>query len=69
VRTIYELITLLYNLKIYHYLNHFVTIVRSPLLGQAPPVEHWLAVFVITLVGWVLTFFYTKYRWRIAYWV
>jgi ABC-2 type transport system permease protein/lipopolysaccharide transport system permease protein len=49
---------------------HFVTIIRSPLLGQMPALENWIAVILITVVGWALAlFFYTAYRWRIAYWV
>lgn len=49
---------------------HFITILRAPLLGQAPPLEHWLAVFMTAVVGWCLAFLlYSAYRWRIAYWV
>ncbi|MBK1722587.1 ABC transporter permease [Thiocystis violacea] len=49
---------------------HLVEIMRAPMLGQAPALEHWLAVLSILLVGWVITFFfYSAYRWRIAYWV
>lgn len=51
-------------------LYHLVTVMRSPLLGQAPALENWIAVMLIALVGWALTAaFYTAYRWRIAYWV
>lgn len=49
---------------------HFVTIMRGPLLGQAPPIEHWLAVVMTAVVGWAIALvFYSAYRWRIAYWV
>ncbi len=49
---------------------HLVEIVRAPLLGQAPNLENWIAVLLITAIGWGLTlFFYTAYRWRVAYWV
>lgn len=49
---------------------HLVEIVRAPLLGQAPNLENWMAVLLITALGWGLTlFFYTAYRWRVAYWV
>ncbi|WP_218068021.1 ABC transporter permease [Candidatus Thiosymbion oneisti] len=49
---------------------HFVTVVRSPLLGQVPAFEHWIVIFGVTIVGWTLTLLaYTAYRWRIPYWV
>lgn len=49
---------------------HFVTIVRSPLLGQVPAFEHWIVILAVTSVGWILTLLaYTACRWRIAYWV
>jgi ABC-2 type transport system permease protein/lipopolysaccharide transport system permease protein len=49
---------------------HLVEIVRAPLLGQAPNLGNWMAVLLITALGWGLTlFFYTAYRWRVAYWV
>jgi len=49
---------------------HFVTVVRSPLLGQVLAFEHWIVILWVTIVGWMLTLFlYTAYRWRIAYWV
>jgi ABC-type polysaccharide/polyol phosphate export permease len=49
---------------------HFMEIIRGPLLGSTPSVYTWLAVGLVTLVGWVTTLFvYSKYRWRIAYWV
>ncbi|QGU33264.1 ABC transporter permease [Thermochromatium tepidum] len=49
---------------------HLVEIMRAPLLGQAPALANWLPVIAITIVGWSLAlFFYSAYRWRIAYWV
>jgi ABC-type polysaccharide/polyol phosphate export permease len=49
---------------------HMVEILRAPMLGEAPALENWLAVILIALVGWGITlFFYSAYRWRIAYWV
>ena len=49
---------------------HMVEIVRAPMLGRPPELEHWLVVLAILLVGWAITlFFYSAYRWRIAYWV
>jgi len=48
---------------------HLVEIVRSPLLGHAPSLDSWVAVLAITVFGWLVTiFFYSAYRWRIAYW-
>lgn len=49
---------------------HMVEIMRAPMLGHPPGLEHWFAVLLIALLGWALTlFFYSAYRWRIAYWV
>jgi ABC-2 type transport system permease protein/lipopolysaccharide transport system permease protein len=49
---------------------HMVEIVRAPMLGHAPAWENWFAVLLIAFFGWVITlFFYSAYRWRIAYWV
>jgi ABC-2 type transport system permease protein/lipopolysaccharide transport system permease protein len=49
---------------------HMVEIIRAPMLGHSPALESWLAVFLIAVVGWAITlFFYSAYRWRIAYWV
>ncbi|TCT22182.1 ABC transporter permease [Thiobaca trueperi] len=49
---------------------HMVEIARAPMLGQPPELEHWLVVLAILFVGWAITlFFYSAYRWRIAYWV
>ena len=49
---------------------HLVEIMRAPLLGQPPALDNWLTVIAITVVGWaVALFFYSAYRWRVAYWV
>ena len=49
---------------------HLVEIMRAPLLGQTPALDNWLTVILITVVGWaVALFFYSAYRWRVAYWV
>jgi ABC-2 type transport system permease protein/lipopolysaccharide transport system permease protein len=48
---------------------HFVEIIRAPLLGHLPSETNLFAVLLVTLVGWAVTlFFYSAYRWRIAYW-
>src|SRR5713101_6402795 len=50
-------------------LYHFVEIVRAPLLGEVPAVMTWIAVAIITVVGWGVTFvFFDRFRKRIAYW-
>jgi ABC-type polysaccharide/polyol phosphate export permease len=52
-------------------LYHLLTIVRDPLLGgRLPPVNSIIAVTLITVVGWALTFaLFAKFRKRIAYWL
>jgi ABC-type polysaccharide/polyol phosphate export permease len=52
-------------------LYHLLTIVRDPLLGgKLPPVNSIIAVTLITVVGWALTFaLFAKFRKRIAYWL
>jgi ABC-type polysaccharide/polyol phosphate export permease len=49
---------------------HMVEILRLPMLGHTPAGENWLAVALIAVLGWAVTlFFFSAYRWRIAYWV
>ncbi|HEY9216132.1 MAG TPA: ABC transporter permease [Ancylobacter sp.] len=49
---------------------HLIEIVRSPLLGSMPSEKSYLAVLLITLVNLAITsFFFTRFRSRIAYWV
>lgn len=51
-------------------LYHLVEVVRAPMLGRAPGWDNWLAVSLLTILGWAVTLlFYSAYRWRIAYWV
>jgi ABC-type polysaccharide/polyol phosphate export permease len=52
-------------------LYHLLTIVRDPLLGgKLPPVNSCIAVTLITVVGWALTYaLFAKFRKRIAYWL
>jgi ABC-2 type transport system permease protein len=58
---------LVLNLNPFH---HLIEILRAPLLGQVPAAEHWAAVGLVTLVGWATAlWFFSAYRWRIAYWV
>jgi len=47
-----------------------LSIVRDPLLGIAPSLEHWLVMGAVTILGWACALvFYTVFRWRLAYWV
>jgi len=47
-----------------------LSIVRDPLLGRAPSIEHWLIMIAITICGWACALVaYSVYRWRLAYWV
>jgi ABC-2 type transport system permease protein len=49
---------------------HYVEVLRAPLLGQMPSLSNIGVVLAGTISGWaVCLFFYTAYRWRIAYWV
>jgi ABC-2 type transport system permease protein/lipopolysaccharide transport system permease protein len=49
---------------------YFVEMVRAPLLGELPSLNTWIAVTVITVLGWTAALVaYTLYRWRIAYWI
>ncbi len=52
-------------------LYHLLTIVRDPLLGgKLPPVNSCIAVTLITIVGWALTYaLFAKFRKRIPYWL
>ena len=49
---------------------HLISIVRAPLLGQAPTTTNWLVSLGVTVAGSALAFaLFARYRWRIAYWV
>lgn len=49
---------------------HFLEIVRQPLLGGGPTPMSWLAVLVITVIGYLVTLaLFSRFRARIAYWV
>ncbi len=49
---------------------YFVEIVRAPLLGHFPEFSSLVGAGVVTVVGSLVALgFYSKYRWRIAYWV
>lgn len=49
---------------------YFIDTVRGSLLGTPPPLQSWLLVLAITVVGWIGAIaFYRRYRHRIPYWV
>ena len=50
-------------------LYHLIDIVRSPLLGRVPAAESYIAMAVLTVAGWWLTYLlFSYFRKRIAYW-
>jgi ABC-type polysaccharide/polyol phosphate export permease len=51
-------------------LFHLIAVVRDPLLGVPPTLLNWLAVGLVTLVGWTIAIvMLTKLRHRIVYWL
>ena len=49
---------------------HLIAIVREPLLGKTPALEHWGVALVITVLGWAtVAQVMRKFRHRIAYWL
>jgi ABC-2 type transport system permease protein/lipopolysaccharide transport system permease protein len=61
------------NRALFVHLNPFyylIEVIRMPLLGKTPPLSIWLVVIGFNVVGALVgTFFYARYRGRIAYWV
>jgi lipopolysaccharide transport system permease protein len=60
----------------HHWLIHFnplailLSIVRDPILGQAPPVSIWVTSILLAIVGSSITILVIgKYRHRIIYWL
>ena len=54
----------------YNVLFYFVEIVRAPLLGEVPPMRHYLVVLAVTLVGFSLAYAaYRRMRRRLAFFV
>jgi ABC-type polysaccharide/polyol phosphate export permease len=50
-------------------LNHCVEVVRAPLLGKAPTPGNYIAVILIAIVGWAVTYAaFARFRRRITYW-
>jgi ABC-type polysaccharide/polyol phosphate export permease len=51
-------------------LYHLISIVRDPLLGHTPRLNSYIAVAIITIVGWTVTsIIYRKFRKRVTYWI
>jgi lipopolysaccharide transport system permease protein len=51
-------------------LYHYISIVRLPLLGQAPSLINWLVVISITVIGALLTFFFfARQRRKLIFWL
>lgn len=49
---------------------YLIEVVRQPLLGIAPDAFTWLVVAIMTVVnGAIALSLFTKFRWRIAYWL
>ena len=54
----------------YNVLFYFIEIVRNPLLGQIPPLSHYLTVLGVTVVGYAMAWLiYSRMRPRLAYFV
>jgi len=54
----------------FNFLYHFVVILRAPLLGEAPAMADWYAVFACTGVGWALALWmFHRYYNRIIFWI
>jgi homopolymeric O-antigen transport system permease protein len=45
----------------YNLFFYFIEIVRGPLLGEVPPVQYYVVVLVVTVLGYLLA--YLTYRW------
>ena len=51
-------------------LYHLITVIRAPLLGQAPSELNWIVSAGLALFGWAVTLMiYSRYQRRIAYWL
>ena len=50
-------------------LYHWIIVVRSPLLGEVAPTNSYIAMALMIVCGWTITFLlYSRFRSRIAYW-
>jgi len=47
-----------------------IDIVRQPLLGQPTYWKSWLAVTLLAIVGWAITYYvFAKVRAKVVYWL
>jgi ABC-type polysaccharide/polyol phosphate export permease len=54
----------------YNVLFYFIEIVRAPLLGEVPPVRHYIVVLAVTVIGFCLAHAaYRRLRRRLAFFV
>ena len=54
----------------YNVLFYFLEIVRAPLLGEVPPIGHYLVVLAVTVIGFLLAYVaYRRMRRRLAFFV
>ena len=48
----------------------FIDVIRAPLLGKSPMLSSYAIILVVTLLGWLATFYlFSCFRKRIAFWV
>jgi ABC-type polysaccharide/polyol phosphate export permease len=54
----------------YNVLFYFIEIVRNPLLGEVPPLSHYLTVLAVTVIGYALAYIvHRKMRPQLAFFV
>jgi ABC-type polysaccharide/polyol phosphate export permease len=54
----------------YNVLFYFIEVVRSPLLGEVPPLTHYLVILAVTALGFALAFLvHRRMRPQLAYFV
>ena len=54
----------------YNVIYYFIEIVRAPLLGQIPPLQNYLVVAAVTILGYSLALFvYLRMRRQLAFYV
>ncbi|MBB43618.1 MAG: hypothetical protein CMM44_07635 [Rhodospirillaceae bacterium] len=55
---------------LYNPFFHMIDIVRQPLLGQPTYWKSWLAVTLLAIVGWAITYYvFAKVRAKVVYWL
>jgi ABC-type polysaccharide/polyol phosphate export permease len=52
----------------YNVLFYFIEIIRDPLLGEVPPLGHYLTVLGVTVAGYGVAYYvYRRMRWQLAF--